>query len=168
MVAAVGFAVVTGGWRTPARAELVAAAYQAPEIAYGTMVDADDLEVLNWLKDNGLPDSGALVGDPANGAAFAYGYSGVNTIGNQLTTAVLPKFLRSALLDFSNHPEYYCELLKQHGVSYVYLDSDAAADGAKVSEKAQGIYGVDTTRWQLMTRSGSVSVWKLPDRCRVQ
>ncbi|WP_348647930.1 DUF6541 family protein [Bowdeniella massiliensis] len=162
------FGLVTGGWRTIPRTELVRAAYQPGKIAYGTMVDSDDLEVLTWLRDNGLPSSGALIGDPANGAAFAYGFSKVDSRVRQLTLATLPPYVWSAVMGLSERTAQLCSELRAHGVRYIYLDSATAKAGAKVSEDAPGMYDVDTSGWTQVISSGSVSVWELPDQCQRQ
>ncbi len=162
------FGLVTGGWRTLPRTELVRAAYQPGEIAYGTMADSDDFAVLTWLRDNGLPQKGALIGDPANGAAFAYGFSGVDSQVRQLTLATLPPYVWSAVMGLSDREDDLCSELRENGVRYIYLDADTSTEGAKVSLDATGMYDVDTTVWSRVTSSGSVSVWELPDQCHRQ
>ena len=129
------------------------------------MADADDMAVLDWLKVNGLPGEGALFGDPANGAAFAYGYSGVDSVVRHLSVSSLPTYAETALSELADNPVEQCQNLVANGVRYVYLDSDTAADGAKVGEFSGGMYGVDTSNWTLVTEHGSVSVWQLPDSC---
>lgn len=158
-------AVATAGFRIVPRTQLVAAAYQPGSIAYGTMVDEDDLAVLRWLKQHGLPHEGSIIGDPANGAAFAYGYSGVDSRVRQLTLAAQLPTVWSAIKGLAERQGELCPELRKQGIRYLYLDEDTKVQGAKVSMDSSGMYGVDTSGMTRVTKAGSVSVWELPDRC---
>ncbi|MDO5700762.1 MAG: hypothetical protein Q4P36_04735 [Bowdeniella nasicola] len=160
-------ALLTGAWRIPARTALVAAAYRPGEIAWGTMVDDDDLAALTWLREQGLPGDGAIIGDPANGAAFAYGYAGVDSRARQLSLGTYPQGVREALHTFSDTPAVACEALQADGVRYLYLDSDTGAQGAKTTRYAQGMYGIDTERMALVQAFGTVEIRRLPRDCSV-
>lgn len=158
-------AVATGGFRIMPRIQLVEAAYQPGSIAYGTMADEDDLAVLRWLKKHGLPREGSIIGDPANGAAFAYGYSGVDSRVRQLTLAAQLPTVWTAIKDLAKRQEELCPDLRKQGIRYLYLDEDTKTQGAKVSIDFTGMYGVDTSGMTRVTKAGSVSVWELPDQC---
>lgn len=150
----------SGGFRHDASVDRMAQAYDPDRIAHGTMATAEEVEMLRGLGEV-LGDDAVLLGDPMNGAAFAYAVSGVDVVMPQLSAAyadVEQLYLEQHLREIMTDPKV-CESLDALGVTHVYLDAPGWISGTDVASRFPGFYGVDVTEgFELVVSAGTASV----------
>ena len=132
--------VVTVGWSAPWKAER-GGRYTLPEpIQWGTMLSAEELALIERL-DRTTPADAVILGDPANGAAFAYSLAQRRVVFPQLdpsNQSPAQRTLRFGFHRLATEPAV-CEAVRELGVTHFYQDVTTVDEGAKVSEDWPGL-----------------------------
>lgn len=151
------------GFRHDARVDRWEMAYDPAKIAFGTMVTPAEIELLGRLEGT-LGDDAVLLGDPMNGAAFAYAVSGVEVVIPQLSAAyadIEQLYLEQHLREIVTDP-VVCEALETLGVTHVYLDDPGWISGTDVAARFPGFYGVDVSSgFELVDSAGPAAVYEV-------
>lgn len=155
--------VVTDEFRQADKVERMAQAYVPDRIRYGTMVTAEEAELLRGLAD-AVPDDALLLGDPFNGAAFAYAVAGIDVVFPQLGTGNLSagqQFLLDHFRDIHTDPAV-CGTVLDLGITHFYADAPGWIEATDVAARAPGLYDVDTsTGFELVAQGGQASVYRV-------
>lgn len=120
------------------------------------MVTSAELAMIQRIPHT-LPENARVLGDPIAGAAYVESIGQRQAIFPHLTTASSGKPHASVYLKkFSaiHTDPQVCEALRADGVEYVYLDADGVYYNFKRSERAPGLYGVDTSTGFVLVDSG--------------
>ena len=153
----------TDGFRHDDRVFRTAQAYDPGLIRYGAMVDADEVRLLESLGDL-LPDDAVLLGDPFNGAAFAYAVSDVEVVFPQLGAAFADpdqQYFELHFRDIHTDPQV-CEYVRERGVTHFYADEPGWVEGTDLAARWPGLYGVDVSEgFELVARGGSAAVYRI-------
>lgn len=155
--------VATDGFRQEHKVERMAQAYVPERIRYGTMVTAEEAELLRGLGDV-VPEGALLLGDPFNGAAFAYSVAGIDVVFPQLGTgnlstgqSVLLKRFRDIHIDPA-----VCDVVRDLGITHFYADAPGWIEATDVASRAPGLYDVDTsTGFELVAAAGETRVYRV-------
>ncbi|MEP7764488.1 DUF6541 family protein [Sanguibacter sp. 25GB23B1] len=155
--------VASLGFQAPGRADRFAQAYDPAQIRWGTMLSTEELALVRDLRS--LVPQGALVlGDPHNGAAFAFAMGGRHVVLPQLGTSAMDEsqaYLRAHFRDIASDPEV-CRHVEELGVTHFYEDRAGASDGAKVDPESPGLRDVDTSEgFTVVARAGTATLWTI-------
>lgn len=153
----------TEGFRHDDRAFRTAQAYDPDLIRYGAMVGAQEVGLLESLGDV-LPDDAVLLGDPFNGAAFAYAVSDVDVVFPQLGAAFADpdqQYLEQHFRDILSDPQV-CQYVRERGITHFYADEPGWIEGTDVAARWPGLYGVDVTEgFELVASAGGTGVYEI-------
>ena len=153
--------VVTDGFRQEDKVERLAQAYVPGRIRYGTMVTAEEAEIFRGLQD-AVPADALLLGDPFNGAAFAYSLAGIHVVFPQLGTGNLSPgqaLLLERFRDIHTDPDV-CEVVRDLGITHFYADAPGWIEATDVAARAPGLYDVDTSSgFELVAAAGDAAVY---------
>lgn len=151
----------TDGFRHDDKVHRMAQGYDPDQIRYGALVSHDEVDLLRSLEDV-LPDDAVLLGDPFNGAAYAYAVSGVDVTIAQLGAAFASpaqQYLERHFRDIRTDPQV-CEYVRELGVTHFYADEPAWIEGTDVAARWPGLYGVDVSEgFELVASAGGVGVY---------
>ena len=139
LVVVLAFAL-TLGWYAPQKAER-GGRYTLPEpIQWGTMLSEQELALMKRLPQT-TPADAVILGDPANGAAFAYSMAQRRVVFPQLDPSNQSEAQRSLRFGFDllgSEPSV-CAAVRELGVTHFYLDTTGPLDGAKTSADWTGV-----------------------------
>lgn len=144
LVVVLAFAL-TLGWYAPQKAER-GGRYTLPEpIQWGTMLSEQELALVERLPQTTPPEA-VILGDPANGAAFAYSIARRAVVFPQLDPSNQSEAQRTLRFGFpllGSEPAV-CAAVRELGVTHFYLDTAGVEDGAKVSADWTGLVSPPT------------------------
>lgn len=153
---------VTSGLRWELREQVTASVYDPGEIAWGTMLSADELAMMDRLPEK-LPAGAVVLGDPFNGSAYLPALAGVDVVFPQLGAVhgAPSRVLEGGLEQIGSDPAV-CAAIRSLGVTHLYTDTAGMAEGAKVHERTVGLRSLSTVGdLDLVDRAGTSAVWKL-------
>lgn len=143
-VLAVGVVTVsflaTLGWYAPQQAARTSEFVAPGPVRWGTMLSPEEIALLERLPTTTPPDA-VILGDPANGAAFAYSVAQRRVVFPQLgpsNQSEAQRTLRFGFHELMTEPAV-CAAVRELGVTHFYQDTATTADGAKVSEDWRGL-----------------------------
>ena len=143
-VLAAGVVVVafltTLGWYAPQKAVRTAEFVAPGPVRWGTMLSLEEIALLERLPETTPPDA-VVLGDPANGAAFAWSVAQRRVVFPQLgpsNQSEAQRTLRFGFHELLSEPAV-CAAVRELGVTHFYQDTATTADGAKVSEDWTGL-----------------------------
>lgn len=155
--------VASLGFQAPARAGRFAQAYDPAQIRWGTMLSPEELVLMRDLR-SVVPEGSLVLGDPHNGAAFAFVMGGMHVVLPQLGTSAMDEaqtYLRAHFRDIASDPEV-CRYVESLGVTHFYEDRAGVADGAKVDPESPGLQDVDTSvGFSLVATAGTATLWTI-------
>lgn len=159
-----GVALATFGLRWPSHVEVMSSVYSNWPIAWGTMIDSEDELAMIDRAAQTLPDDAVVLGEPVNGSPYLLSRSGVEVVFPQLTPiAGSPE--RQLLAERFNtwylNPEI-CEVVRDLGVTHVYVDELTFEDGGKWEESTPGLRVISTNRpgFEFVDEGGKASLWR--------
>lgn len=152
--------VVTGGWFVAARAHRFEQAYVPGQIVWGTMARTEEVDLLRRLPGTTPPDA-VVLGDPRNGAAFAYSVAQRRTVFPQLAVQNLSADQRLLRERFADLDAEVCAAVGRLGVTHFYLDTAGVADGAKVDVDAVGLLRAPTTGVEVVDVAGTTTLYRI-------
>lgn len=138
--------VTSAGFQAPQRALRFAQAYDPEQIAWGTMLSAEETELMHELPDL-LDDDALIIADPFSGAPFAWSIGSRAVVFPQLNTVTMDApttYLLDHFREIRTDPQV-CENLADLGVTHFYQDLAGRAEGAKVNPGGAGMRDVDTS-----------------------
>lgn len=138
-VVAVAF-LATLGWYAPQKAVRTAEFVAPGPVRWGTMLSVEEIALLERLPTTTPPEA-VILGDPANGAAFAWSVADRRVVFPQLgpsNQSAAQRTLRFGFHELLTEPAV-CEAVRELGVTHFYQDTATAAEGAKVSEDWPGL-----------------------------
>lgn len=151
---------VTGGWFVGPRTARFEQAYVPGQIVWGTMVSAEEVALLRRLPSTTPPDA-VILGDPRNGAAFAYSVAQRRVVFPQLAVQNLTADQRLLRDRFADLDADVCAAVARTGVTHFYLDTATVADGAKVDEDAVGLLRVPDHGVERVDAGGTATLWRV-------
>lgn len=155
--------VASLGFQAPGRAGRFAQAYDPAQIRWGTMLSPEELALMRDLR-SVVPEGSLVLGDPHNGAAFAFVMGGRHVVLPQLGTSAMDEaqtYLRAHFRDIASDPEV-CRYVEELGVTHLYDDRAGVADGAKVDPESPGLHDVDTSvGFSLVATAGTATLWTI-------
>jgi len=158
--------VLTLGWSAPWKAER-GSRYTLPgPVQWGTMLSEEELALLRRLPRTTPPDA-VILGDPANGAAFAWSVAHRRVVFPQLdpsNESPDQRVLRFGFHQLMTEPAV-CEAVRALGVTHFYQDTATVAEGAKVSEDATGLVTPVTEEMlaglEVVDRGGTATLYRI-------
>ncbi|GHG57575.1 hypothetical protein GCM10011331_25710 [Flavimobilis marinus] len=154
--------VATAGWYAPAKAGRFAEAYEPGRIAWGTMLSEEEIALVRRLETTTPPDS-VILGDPHNGAPFAYSVAHRRAALPQLGTSGMSEsqaVLADRFFALGEDPAV-CDAVRDLGVTHFYLDTATVADGAKVSPSAPGLQRLPATGVEEVDSGGTATLYRV-------
>ncbi len=132
--------LATLGWYAPQKAARTAEFVAPGPVRWGTMLSVEEIALLERLPAT-TPSDAVILGDPANGAAFAFSVAQRRVVFPQLgpsNQSEAQRTLRFGFHQLLTEPAI-CEAVRELGVTHFYQDTATAEDGAKVSEDWPGL-----------------------------
>lgn len=154
--------VVTLGWHAPIRVERFEQAYVPGQILWGTMASAEEIELLHRLPAT-TPEDALILGDPANGAAFAWSVAGRRLVLPHLgESGMSPEqaLLREGFDRLGEDPEI-CAAVRALGVTHYYQDTATTADGAKQDRFGPGLQHAPATGLEVVDSGGTATLYRI-------
>lgn len=154
----------TVGFRYPTSEIVMGSVYTAyPDIAWGSMVGPEELEMLDRAGDT-LPDDAVVLGDPLNGSPFLFARSGVEVVYRQMTPLADAPAQTLLANEFSDwfRDQRVCEAVRELGVTHVYTDTMDFYDGGKYDSRVLGLTDINTDRPQftLLDTGDTAALWE--------
>ncbi|WP_159097648.1 DUF6541 family protein [Actinomyces sp. Z16] len=146
-----------------ARSNAAVSSYVSGSITPVHTLEVDEVEMIRSLRDH--TDASLMVlGDPAAGAAYVEVLAGLRSVFPHLTFRSLDwdaQYLAQHFSAIDKDPKV-CELVRHYRVGYYYSDDAGTVAGIDVTERAPGLYGVDTSGgFELVASAGTASVWRI-------
>ena len=132
--------LATLGWYAPQKAARTAAFVAPGPVMWGTMLSVEEIALLERMEQI-TPSDAVILGDPANGAAFAFSVAQRHVVFPQLgpsNQSEAQRTLRFGFHQLTTEPAI-CDAVRELGVTHFYQDTATTADGAKVSEDWPGL-----------------------------
>gem|GEM_PF-185134 len=132
--------LATLGWYAPQKAARTAAFVAPGPVTWGTMLSVEEIALLERMEQITPPDA-VILGDPANGAAFAFSVAQRHVVFPQLgpsNQSEAQRTLRFGFHELMTEPAI-CDAVRELGVTHFYQDTATTADGVKVSEDSPGL-----------------------------
>ncbi|ANS77933.1 hypothetical protein SGUI_0537 [Serinicoccus hydrothermalis] len=167
--------VLTSGLRWTSQVQVMASTYTTYPIAWGTMLEPEEIAMIDRAADT-LPDDAVVLGEPVAGSPYLLHRAGVDVVFPQLSP--IPDSPARAVLEdrfdqWATDPTV-CEAVRELGVTHVYADSLSYYDelNAKYEAGTQGLYLLDPAggkgsggdagadAWTLVDEGGHASLWE--------
>ena len=163
----VAIIALTSGLRWTTQTQVMASTYTTYPIAWGTILEQDEIAMIDRARDT-LPDDAMVLGEPAAGSPYLLNRADVAVVYPQLTPiagsperAVLADRFKAWRVD----PEV-CDAVRALGVTHVYADSLSFEDeaNAKYERDTQGLHQIvpdpGSGDWELVDEGGHASLWR--------
>ncbi len=154
---------LTFGFRWPMQTEVMASTYSNWPIAWGTMLEEDEIAMVDRAATL-LPDDAVVLGEPTAGSPYLLARSGVQVVYPQLTPiAGSPeRLLLAKKFDSWQYDPEVCEAVRTLGVTHVYADTLTFAEGGKWQEETAGLRRIRTDRpgFERVDSGGKASLWR--------
>ena len=158
--------VLTSGLRWTSHVQIMASTYTTYPIAWGTMLEPEEIEMIDRAART-LPDDAVVLGEPVAGSPYLLHRSGVEVVFPQLSP--IPNSPERRVLeqrfDQWRSDLEVCEAVRALGVTHVYADTLSFYDeaNAKYEPSTQGLYLLDPAEGVAFTKvdeGGSASLWE--------
>lgn len=154
--------VVTLGWHVGPKTYRFEQAYVPGELKWGTMASFEEIELLKRLP-NTTDDNALILGDPANGAPFAWSVGGRHVVLPHLGESGMSadqRLLRERFNELGQDPEI-CEAVNRLGVTHFYQDTAGPDDGARFDEFGPGLQQEMTAGLREVDRGGTATLYEI-------
>ena len=158
--------VLTSGLRWTSQVQVMASTYTTYPIAWGTMLEPEEIEMIDRAGEV-LPEDAVVLGEPVAGSPYLLHRAGVQVVFPQLSP--IPdsperRILEQRFDQWRTDPSV-CEAVRELGVTHVYADSLSFYDeaNAKYEPTTQGLYLLDPVEGVAFTKvdeGGSASLWE--------
>lgn len=158
-----GVALLTFGFRWPSQVEVMSSVYHHWPIAWGTILEPDEIAMIDRAKDE-LPPGSVVLGEPVAGSPYLLARSDIQVVYPQLT--LFPGSPERSLLatDFDQwwRDTDVCKAVHALGVTHVYADSLTFYEGGKWEETTPGLRNISTRRpgFELVDSGGHAAIYK--------
>lgn len=151
------------GFRWSSQTQVMASTYSTWPIAWGTMLEAEEIAMVDRAATT-LPEDAMVLGEPTAGLPYLLMRSDVQVVYPQLTPiANSPErlLLAQKFDDWQIDPAV-CEAVRTLGVTHVYADGLTFAEGAKWQEETPGLREIRTDRegFDFVDSGGKASLWR--------
>ncbi len=161
LVVAIG--ALSFGFRWSMHTQVMSSTYSNWPIAWGTMLEEDEIDMVDRAAQT-LPPDAVVLGEPTAGLPFLLARSDVQVVYPQLTPiAGSPeRLLLAAKFDSWQTDPQVCAAVRALGVTHVYADDLTFAEGAKWEEETPGLRRITTTRggFEFVDSGGKASLWR--------
>lgn len=158
--------VLSSGLRWTSHVQVMASTYTTYPIAWGTMLEPEEIEMIDRAGEV-LPDDAVVLGEPVAGLPYLVHRAGVEVVFPQLSP--IPDSPERQILEqrfdqWRTDPSV-CEAVRTLGVTHVYADTLSFYDdlNAKYEPTTQGLYLLDPTEgddFRQVDEGGSASLWE--------
>lgn len=156
--------LVTFGFRWPTHVEVTRSIYNNWPIAWGTMLEKEEIDLVDRARDT-LPDDAVVLGEPVNGSSFLLARADVEVIFPHLSP--IPRSPeRMLLMDRFNQwqidPEV-CEAVRALGITHIYTDELTFEEGAKWESTTPGLREArpfPEEAFEYVDSGGKASLWR--------
>ncbi|GGK70632.1 DUF6541 family protein [Ornithinimicrobium pekingense] len=158
-------AVLTSGLRWTSQTQVMASTYTTYPIAWGTILEPEEIEMIDRAAES-LPPDAVVLGEPVAGSPYLLHRADVQVVHPQLSP--IPDSPERTLLEESfeeweTRPDV-CEAVRELGITHVYADSLTFHDelNAKWEETTPGLRNLDPMGpgWRKVDEGGSASLWE--------
>ena len=153
----------TGTLRWPTHTQVMASTYTTWPIAYGTMLEEDEIALVDRAGEV-LPAGSVVLGDPANGSAFLLNRAGVDVVFPQLSEmpASPARQILAERFELWRDDPAICEAVRELGVTHVYADTQTGEEGRKRSISAPGVRHMRPRGddFAFVDEEGRASLWR--------
>ncbi|QFG68369.1 DUF6541 family protein [Ornithinimicrobium pratense] len=158
--------VLTSGLRWTSHVQVMASTYTTYPIAWGTMLEPEEIEMIDRAAEV-LPDDAMVLGEPVAGSPYLLHRAGVQVVFPQLSPirdSPERRILEQRFDQWRTDPAV-CEAVRALGVTHVYADSLSFYDeaNAKYEPTTQGLYLFEPTEgddFRKVDEGGSASLWE--------
>ncbi|OLT16371.1 hypothetical protein BJF80_07380 [Serinicoccus sp. CUA-874] len=171
----VALVVLTSGLRWTSQVQVMASTYTAYPIAWGTMLEPEEIAMIDRAADT-LPQDAVVLGEPVAGSPYLLHRAGVDVVFPQLSPipdSPARTVLEERFDEWARDPAV-CAAVRELGVTHVYADSLDYYDdlNAKYESRTQGLYLLDPDggrgsggadeagAWTLLDEGGRASIWE--------
>ena len=126
------------------------------------MLSEEEIALVRRLETTTPPDA-VILGDPHNGAPFAYSVAHRRAALPQLGTSGMSQsqaVLADRFFALGEDPSV-CDAVRELGVTHFYLDTATVDDGAKVSPSAPGLQQLPATGVEAVDSAGTAGVYRV-------
>lgn len=159
----VGIAALTFGFRWSTQVQVMASTYSSWPIAWGTMLEEEEIAMVDRAADT-LPEDAVVLGEPTAGSPYLLHRSGVEVVYPQLTpiSGSPERVILAQEFDSWWRDPTVCEVVRDLGITHVYADDLTFAEGAKWEESTPGLRTIRTERpgFELVDEGGQASLWR--------
>lgn len=163
VVVVAAIAVLTTGFRWPTQVEVMSSVYHRWPIAWGTILEPDEIEMIDRAEDS-LPEDAVVLGEPVAGSPYLLARSDVEVVYPQLTLVEQSPERMLLAQDFDQwwRDTSVCEAVEALGVTHVYADDLTFDDGGKWESTTPGLRRISTRRpgFELVDSGGKASIWR--------
>ncbi len=154
---------LTFGFRWPMHTQVMASTYSTWPIAWGTMLEEDEIAMVDRAATT-LPDDAVVLGEPTAGLPFLLARSDVEVVYPQLTpiSGSPDRLLLARSFDRWRTEPAVCEAVRALGITHVYADTLTFAEGAKWEEETPGLRNItlDEESFEFVDSGGQASLWR--------
>ncbi|WP_281964187.1 DUF6541 family protein [Serinicoccus marinus] len=171
----VALVVLTSGLRWTSQVQVMASTYTAYPIAWGTMLEPEEIAMIDRAGQT-LPEDAVVLGEPVAGSPYLLHRAGVDVVFPQLSPipdSPARTVLEERFDEWARDPAV-CAAVRELGVTHVYADSLDYYDelNAKYESRTQGLYLLDPDggkgsggtdeagAWTLVDEGGHASLWE--------
>lgn len=154
--------VATNGWNAALKQHRFEQAYVSGQMKWGTMVREAEMEMLQRLQQK-TPQDALILGDPANGAAFAWSVAGRHVVLPHLGASGMSadqKFLRETFNELGQNAEV-CDAVRRLGVTHFYQDTAGPRGKGRFDEFSDGLQQPMQDGLRLIDRGGTARLYEI-------
>ncbi|MGB5952028.1 MAG: DUF6541 family protein [Ornithinimicrobium sp.] len=154
---------LTFGFRWPMHTQVMASTYSTWPIAWGTMLEEDEIAMVDRAGST-LPRDAVVLGEPTAGLPFLLARSDVQVVYPQLTpiSGSPERLVLARSFDRWRTDPQVCDAVRSLGVTHVYADTLTFAEGAKWEEETPGLrnFRPDADSFEFVDSGGKASLWR--------
>lgn len=158
-----GIVALTSGLRWSTQVQVMASTYNHWPIAWGTMLEEDEIAMVDRAAET-LPDDAVVLGEATAGSPYLLARSDVQVVYPQLTpiSGSPDRLLLAQDFDQWYRDPDVCRAVRDLGVTHVYADRLTFSQGAKWEESTPGLRTIVTDHpgFELVDQGGQASLWR--------
>lgn len=155
---------VSMGGALDARFEAATYVFDPNNLGKPGMVTSEELAMIKRIPDT-LPEGAHILGDPIAGAAYVESIGQRTAFFPQLTTTYTGSpnadLFKQSFNTIHTNPQI-CQALREEGITHLYLDADGKYYSFNRSDRAPGLYNVDTTHgFELIDSGDNAALYRI-------